>query len=213
MSRNRRYDDILAKIAQRKQTDERAQKLVTPLDAVNATGFLEDIQAKRFREILCHGPKVCHGEGWMGSVLWFRQQGYYGYKTLYLLGIWTTLTPQPSLPQGEGEIRRGDLVGRPYYPESGDTPATDNDKREGSEDVQIIVGTRALSFAVPGYDPAAYHKIIQTRFDIYYNDAGAPPDEKGQLYSAIYEPTKRLEIRAAIKSTLQQWVETGMSRD
>ena len=103
-SRYTRQTTILQQVAQirreRAEAPKRAaqENLARILDGLNVLGTLETLRAMRFSPHLCYGPKtvgalepvVC-----VGVVLWFRPAGYYGYKTLTLLGVWA---------QGEGTI-------------------------------------------------------------------------------------------------------------
>jgi len=69
-----------------------AQKaLARALDDLNAMGVLEEMRVKRFSANLCGGPAARDGlmpEPWVGALIWHRPAGYFGYKTLTLLGIW-----------------------------------------------------------------------------------------------------------------------------
>jgi hypothetical protein len=92
--RNTRYDEIMRRIQahKREQARESAlEPLAEALNDLNATGYLEDVQAEEFGQILCFGPKVLSGESWMAVVVWCRPRGYYSYRTLTLLGLWATL--------------------------------------------------------------------------------------------------------------------------
>jgi hypothetical protein len=103
-SRYTRQTTILQQVAQirreRAEAPKRAaqENLASVLDGLNVLGTLEDLRQKRFSPNLCYGPKtvgtlepvVC-----VGVVLWHRPAGYYGYKTLTMLGVWA---------RGEGTI-------------------------------------------------------------------------------------------------------------
>lgn len=71
----------------------------------------------------------------------------------------------------------------------------------------ILLGQRRLAFAVPGYNPESYHKIIRTRFDIYYNDDGRPPSEA--LYTMRYDSNARLDQRARLQKLARQIMQAG----
>lgn len=90
MSNDSRYDDILRRIQQRnlRRKPDTSLPLRQVLDNVNAFGFLEDVQARRYPQIVCFGPKAVQGATWAGVVIWYKSRGYYSYRTLTLLGIW-----------------------------------------------------------------------------------------------------------------------------
>ncbi|NDJ61784.1 MAG: hypothetical protein GYB67_11705 [Chloroflexi bacterium] len=71
----------------------RAQQtaLARILDDLNAVGALEVVRDTRFSPRLCHGPRGIDGltpVPWVAAVIWHRPAGYFGYKTLTLLGVW-----------------------------------------------------------------------------------------------------------------------------
>jgi hypothetical protein len=89
--------DILSEIARlRRQKAEaplRAEQtaLAHILDDLDVMGALETVRKQRFSLKLCHGPKPVYGltpRVWIGAVLWHHPSGYFGYKTLTLLGVW-----------------------------------------------------------------------------------------------------------------------------
>lgn len=90
----RRYDEIMRKIAGRKPLGRRtpAQESVKPhgraLDMVNAYDSFARLTQGAYANILCHGPKALHGNAWSGVLVWYRQKGYHGYRKLELLGVW-----------------------------------------------------------------------------------------------------------------------------
>jgi hypothetical protein len=92
-----RNTSILAQIAQNRREKAEAPKraaqdeLARILDGLNVWGTLEALRTKRFSLNLCYGPKAIGGlepEPYVGVVVWHRAAGYYGYKTLTLLGVW-----------------------------------------------------------------------------------------------------------------------------
>lgn len=67
------------------------RELTQTLDSLNAWGALEDTQACKLLRHLCFGPKAFKGvlpAPWVGVLIWRRERGYYGYRTLHLLGVW-----------------------------------------------------------------------------------------------------------------------------
>lgn len=101
-SRYPRQTTILQQVAQirreRAEAPKRAaqENLARVLDGLNVLGTLEELRMKRFSQHLCYGPKTIgtlEPAGTVGAVLWHRPAGYYGYKTLTILGVWA---------QGEG---------------------------------------------------------------------------------------------------------------
>src|SRR5690606_27984089 len=91
---------VLEQIAQIRREKAEAPKraaqeeLARILDGLNVWGTLEELRTKRFSPNLCYGPKAIGGlvpTPFVGVVLWHRPAGYYGYKTLTLLGVWAKL--------------------------------------------------------------------------------------------------------------------------
>jgi hypothetical protein len=100
-------DDLLNEIMQRRKANQLAQQtdpLARVLDDLNAMDALDGL---RRRATLCYGPKAIKTAlPSMGVVIWQRPSGYYGYKTISLIGVWASL-------RGEGEAQRVILaVGR-----------------------------------------------------------------------------------------------------
>lgn len=85
-------DDLLNEIIARRKALQQAPEqnaLERVLDDLNAFDALDQL---RRRTQLCYGPKVIHSGGKListGVVIWRRAPGYYGYKTLSLIGLWT----------------------------------------------------------------------------------------------------------------------------
>lgn len=66
-------------------------ELARILDGLNVWDALDELRTKRFSPNLCYGPKAIGGLApvpYVGVVLWHRPAGYYGYKSLSLLGVW-----------------------------------------------------------------------------------------------------------------------------
>ncbi len=79
---------------------------------------------------------------------------------------------------------------------------------QGADDeaaVDLLVGTKAIPYGVPFFNPEAYYRYLQTGFQMYYKDNGGPPPAARRLYSARYDPARRLAIRQAIEDTLAGW--------
>lgn len=73
--------------------------------------------------------------------------------------------------------------------------------------VDIVVGTKAIPYGIPYFNPEAYYRRLQTSFQTYYKDNGGPPPAERRLYSARYDPASRLAIRQAVEDTLADWAE------
>jgi hypothetical protein len=89
-----RYDDILKRIANRKVFDK-SQTTQKPksaydliLDSLNAYDKMATLPLQDYKHILCYGPQAIRQSKESGVVIWYRNKGYHGYKTLHLLGIW-----------------------------------------------------------------------------------------------------------------------------
>ncbi len=86
----KKSDDLLNEIIARRRAKQLAPQqdvLARVLDDLNAFDTLE---ALKRRTKLCYGPQVLRGAT-MGVVVWRRAPGYYGYKTLSLIGVWAVL--------------------------------------------------------------------------------------------------------------------------
>jgi len=89
-----RYEDILKRIAQRKPFGK-SQVEAKPrsaydliLDSVNAYDTLNAIRQKPHKRVIVHGPKSRQRSTWSGVMIWYRDKGYHGYKSLKLFGVW-----------------------------------------------------------------------------------------------------------------------------
>lgn len=105
----RRPSSILAQIAEIRQARATAplraaqNDLAVILDKLNALGALDEVRRARFSPSLSAGPKAVSGlmpVPWVGVVVWARPAGYYGYKTLTLLGVWAVAETPPRLIVG-----------------------------------------------------------------------------------------------------------------
>ncbi len=86
----KKSDDLLNEIMARRRAKQLAPQqdvLARVLDDLNAVDTLD---ALRRRNKLTYGPQVLRGAT-MGVVVWRRAAGYYGYKTLSLIGVWAVL--------------------------------------------------------------------------------------------------------------------------
>ncbi|MBI1258556.1 MAG: hypothetical protein GC204_13895 [Chloroflexi bacterium] len=96
----KKQDDLLNEIMQRRKANQLAQQtdpLARILDDLNAMDALDKL---RRRATLCYGPKAIKSAlPSIGVVIWQRASGYYGYKTLSLIGLWVYF-------RVEGEAKR-----------------------------------------------------------------------------------------------------------
>lgn len=86
----KKTDDLLNEIIARrraKQLEPQQDVLARVLDDLNA---MDTLDALRRRDKLTYGPKAISTES-MAVVVWRRASGYYGYKTLTLIGVWAVL--------------------------------------------------------------------------------------------------------------------------
>ncbi|MBN8639237.1 MAG: hypothetical protein J0M07_28220 [Anaerolineae bacterium] len=156
----------ISEIRGRAQLDE----LARILDGLNALDALDQLRAKRFSPNLSWGAKAFTGKQptpWVGGLIWHRPAGYFGYKTLTVIGVW-------AVAEAEG--------------------------------TRIIVGSKLLAFTAPFYEAEAYHKLIRDSFDLYYTDRGAPPEQNHWVFTTLYNPTQRLELRDQLPTLLAQCV-------
>jgi hypothetical protein len=97
--------DILSEIARLRREkakaaqQEHASALADALDSLDAMGTLESLRRAKFPKHTCWGPKSVYGLGdrpYVGAVAWRRGDGYYGFKTLTIWGVWATYTAPES---------------------------------------------------------------------------------------------------------------------
>ncbi|PJF39265.1 MAG: hypothetical protein CUN54_09095 [Phototrophicales bacterium] len=77
-----------------------------------------------------------------------------------------------------------------------------------ADGVRIVLGTKSLAFNAPVFNPESYFHHIKRDYSFYYDDDGSPPPESQQRYSAIYDESARLAIRAALQTALRRWTKT-----
>lgn len=66
-------------------------ELARILDGVNALDALDALRRQRFSPNLSWGAKAFSGTmpgAWVGALIWHRPAGYFGYKTLTVIGVW-----------------------------------------------------------------------------------------------------------------------------
>jgi len=74
-------------------------------------------------------------------------------------------------------------------------------------EAQVTLGTKALPFAAPIFNPESYYRHLKKRFDVYYQGDGSPPPENSWLYTVHYDASRRLAIRAEIQAQLARWAQ------
>lgn len=185
----RRYQDILRRIEQRKQQQASALKqsvLAAVLDSLNAAGLLSAIKRRPPAGLSAYGPKSFTGLvttlesllaadehdslgpfHWTGVVLWHKPKGYYHYQTLGLLGIWA---------------------------------------RETQTGIGVLIAEKTLTFNAPVFNPESYYHHLKRRFDLFYEGDASPPDAAHTLLNVRYDAAKRLEQREALEAALRTWV-------
>ena len=187
---NRRYQDILRRIEQRKRQQASAPKqsaLTAALDSLNAAGLLASIKRRPPAGLSAYGPKSFNGlittldsllavqddnslgpYHWTGTVLWHKPKGYYHYQTLGLLGIWAL---------------------------------------ESHDGFSIIAAEKSLNFNIPVFNPESYYHHIKQRFDLFYDGDASPPSESEPiLLSLRFDVSQRLALREALETILRTWV-------
>ena len=64
----------------------------------------------------------------------------------------------------------------------------------------VLVGSKTLAFSAPFYDADAYHKIIRSSYDLYYQDDNLPPVKPA--FTVRYAAEQRLELREIVAREL-----------
>jgi hypothetical protein len=172
-----RYEDILRRIAARKQEEALAPvraMLVSVLDGLNAAGSLVKAGRQAAGRAV-FGPATFQGALtgaagtrwlWLAAALWHKPQGYGQVETLGLLGIWALQT----------------------------AAGTD-----------VLVGEKTLTYNAGIFNPESYYYHIRQRFDVYYDGDASPPGPDGLRYITSYTGLHRLTIRAEIQAALNTW--------
>lgn len=192
-----RRDDLLnalqkelrarAAIAARAPLAARQERLARALDALNAFDALDGLRRLRWPAGGAFGPRPFVGAApvpWVGVLLWRRAAGYYGYKTLTLMGAWAV--EAAAVP-----------LAAPVAP----LPAESNPDDSASEPppIALIAGTRTIPYTSDFYVAEAYFKLIRETFTDYYSDDGRPSDVPPAF---IVDPKARLAQRAALLAAL-----------
>ena len=95
-TRRPHHADIMRLMKQIQMSDDdpavvQEKRLNTTLNAVNAAGYLSDVQRRAPSGLQVFGPKSLQRQGWAGAVLWMKRNGYHTYKMITLLGIWAQM--------------------------------------------------------------------------------------------------------------------------
>lgn len=94
----KRNDSLLNEIIARRRANQVMQQtdpLARVLDDLNV---MDTLEALRRRAKLTYGPKIITSAlPSKGVVLWQRGNGYYGYKTLKVLGVWAILRDEATV--------------------------------------------------------------------------------------------------------------------
>ena len=95
-ARRPHHADIMRLMKQLQVSDDdpavmQEKRLNATLNAVNAAGYLGDVQRRAPSGLQVFGPKSLQGQGWAGAMLWIKRNGYHTYKMITLLGIWAQI--------------------------------------------------------------------------------------------------------------------------
>jgi hypothetical protein len=70
----------------------------------------------------------------------------------------------------------------------------------------LSIAERQLPYRAPVYDAGVYRVAIQNSFNLYYDDAGEPPDATDNLlHHCRYQENERLAQRQTLKDIVSQW--------
>lgn len=85
----RRYAEIMRRIAQRKQAPTPKPSLLeSTLDQLNVLDELARLSRRLTENRIAYRPGVVNGRGWVGVLIWHHEYGYYGYRSLTITGVW-----------------------------------------------------------------------------------------------------------------------------
>lgn len=79
-----------------------------------------------------------------------------------------------------------------------------------NEQTRLVLGTKPLQFSAPVYNAESYHQLIQQGFKTYYGDTGSPPTTDNIIFTADYDPTRRLALRQEVADAIVQWLRTRL---
>lgn len=179
MSNNGRYEDILRRI-QQKQAEEASQPkqdvLTAALDGLDAMGFLDKVKRRPPEGETAFGPKVFRGHAALSQA----DDKQYWCGVL----VWHK-------PKGYGQYQTLGLLGIWAV--------------EVGKAVEIIVGTKTLTFSAPIYNPESYQLQMKRNFKTYYDGEASPPEANERLFHAPYEPGNRLKMRDTLEQVISQW--------
>lgn len=115
MTVENRSSEIKRQMDARKQ-QAKTRDLLRVLDNLDTHHTLERCRDRLADTLLTHGPLTITQQGVPCCVVWARQRGYYGYKTLWLVGIWAIPeTPHPWVVVGTSALTFSAAL---YNPES-----------------------------------------------------------------------------------------------
>jgi hypothetical protein len=77
--------------------------------------------------------------------------------------------------------------------------------RQTEQQIEMVIGTRDLHYALPFFNPESYYRLIQDEFRTLYKDNGSPPTAETCRYTTAYDPERRLDIRREIEDQLDEW--------
>ncbi|MBE2269258.1 MAG: hypothetical protein IAE80_13580 [Anaerolinea sp.] len=88
-----RKQTILEQIAEIRGRGERLRvdEMARILDGLNVMEALDTLRRTRFSPNLSWGARAFSGitpSAWVGVLIWDRPAGYFGYKTLRIIGVW-----------------------------------------------------------------------------------------------------------------------------
>ncbi len=70
----------------------------------------------------------------------------------------------------------------------------------------LSIAERHLPYRAPVYDAGVYRVAIQNSFNLYYDDAGGPPEAADKLlHRCPYQDKERLAQRQTLKEIVSQW--------
>jgi hypothetical protein len=173
-----RYAEILSRIEGRRKQEVNAPtqaSLANILNGLNALGFLDDTRKKGVRPISIYGPKAVRGQFQVEQEL---KRQWAGAVAWYK-------------PRGYHHYRVLNLLGIWAI--------------EMQAGIQIVVGTKALEFDSPIFNPESYYRHIKSRFDLHYRGDGSPPPAEAHIYVVLHDPGERLAIREALQEILKTW--------
>jgi hypothetical protein len=80
---------------------------------------------------------------------------------------------------------------------------------ESGAAVNLVVGSKALTFNAPIFNAETYHYHIRRGFSVLYAGDASPPPAADWQWQAAYDPARRLLLRDELDAALRAYLAPG----